>query len=126
MAVAVLLVINFTGRPRVAPPPPPPPPPVSVPDPGGRELPPAPPTTGTPPASVPATVKDPGDAEPATPASWLRFAGLPKDGKLLREWWLNIPGNFVVNLTSKPAFPDQPTGAELIDSAEGPTNWKDE
>jgi hypothetical protein len=46
-------------------------------------------------------------------------------GAMLYEWWTGISGTAVSDLTSNPAFPNQPTGRKLITSPEGPTNWAD-
>jgi hypothetical protein len=46
-------------------------------------------------------------------------------GALLYEWWTGISGTAVSDLTSNPAFPNQPTGRKLISSPEEPTNWAD-
>jgi hypothetical protein len=48
------------------------------------------------------------------------------EGVILREWWLGIPGNSVLSLTSHPRFPDQPSGSDLLPRFEAPTNWADE
>ena len=46
--------------------------------------------------------------------------------KIVRQWWSGITtGDAVVNLTSSPNYPYQPTGSELLDTFEGPTNWAD-
>jgi hypothetical protein len=46
-------------------------------------------------------------------------------GKVLREWWTNIPGWTVADLRNDPRFPDHPTGAAYLDAFEGPVNWGD-
>jgi hypothetical protein len=46
--------------------------------------------------------------------------------KIVRQWWSGITtGSAVVNLTSSPNYPYQPTGSELLDTFEGPTDWAD-
>jgi hypothetical protein len=44
-------------------------------------------------------------------------------GKALREWWMDVSGGTVANLTSNVNYPYNPTGRELPNSFEGPTNW---
>lgn len=46
-------------------------------------------------------------------------------GKLLREWWLDISGSSVSDLTSNVNYPDASTGSEYISRLEGPVNWTD-
>jgi fibronectin type 3 domain-containing protein len=46
-------------------------------------------------------------------------------GAILREWWTDIPGTAVSDLTSNVNYPDNSTGRELITKLEGPTNWAD-
>jgi len=46
-------------------------------------------------------------------------------GNILREWWLNITGSAVSNLTSNPNYPNNPTGSNQPTSFEAPTNWND-
>ncbi|MGH1486108.1 MAG: PA14 domain-containing protein [Cellvibrionaceae bacterium] len=40
-----------------------------------------------------------------------------------REWWSNISGNSIVNLTQSLNYPGNPSGDEQIDRFAGPTNW---
>jgi hypothetical protein len=47
-------------------------------------------------------------------------------GSIIREWWLGIAGGVVTNLTNNAAYPDYPTGRELITTFEGPTGWADQ
>lgn len=44
----------------------------------------------------------------------------------LREYWMNISGNSVSNLTSNPNYPDNPIGSDYLRSFETPTNWADD
>lgn len=44
---------------------------------------------------------------------------------LLREYWSGISGNYVSDLTSNPAYPDNPTSRNTITIFEGPTNTAD-
>jgi YVTN family beta-propeller protein len=46
-------------------------------------------------------------------------------GSILREWWLNIDGNSIANLTSNPAYPNSPAGRDTRTTFEAPTNWAD-
>ncbi len=46
-------------------------------------------------------------------------------GGILREWWLNIAGNLIANLTSSTAYPNTPTGRDTRTTFEAPTNWAD-
>ena len=45
---------------------------------------------------------------------------LTNTGSILREWWVNIQGNKVSDLISDDAFPNQPSGSELLPRLEGP------
>jgi hypothetical protein len=45
---------------------------------------------------------------------------LPSTGTILREYWSNIPGTNVSDLTSNPAYPSNPTGASFLTSFDGP------
>src|SRR6266478_8996056 len=44
---------------------------------------------------------------------------------LLREYWLNIPGALVSDLTSNTNFPDHPSGSNQLSTFEAPINWAD-
>ena len=46
-------------------------------------------------------------------------------GQILREWWSNVSGTAVTNLTSSAAFPYSPSGSNLLTSFEAPANWAD-
>lgn len=46
-------------------------------------------------------------------------------GQILREYWLNIPGGNVSDLTSAPGFPNSPDGAEFRNLFEAPANFGD-
>ena len=50
---------------------------------------------------------------------------LTRSGSILREYWTEVQGNAVSDLTSDPRFPSQPTGRELLPTFEGPINWAD-
>ncbi len=46
--------------------------------------------------------------------------------KIVRQWWSGITtGGAVVDLTGSPNYPYQPTGVEMLETFEGPTNWTD-
>jgi hypothetical protein len=45
---------------------------------------------------------------------------LPSTGTILREYWSNIAGTNVSDLTSNPAYPSNPTGADFLTSFDGP------
>jgi fibronectin type 3 domain-containing protein len=47
-------------------------------------------------------------------------------GAILREWWNDIPGDYVYNLTDNTNYPDNPSGRQLITKLQGPTNWADD
>lgn len=44
-------------------------------------------------------------------------------GKVVRQWWSDIAGTAVSDLTSDPRYPDYPEGTELLDLFEGPVDW---
>jgi hypothetical protein len=46
-------------------------------------------------------------------------------GTALREWWTDISGTSIANLTGSADYPDNPTGSEYVDIFEGPTGWMD-
>ena len=46
-------------------------------------------------------------------------------GQIYREWWTSISGSTVANLTSSTAYPNQPTGNNLLTSFEAPSDWAD-
>jgi hypothetical protein len=46
-------------------------------------------------------------------------------GTVLREYWNNITGTSIINLTSNSNYPNNPTGSEQLTSLEGPTNTGD-
>jgi hypothetical protein len=46
-------------------------------------------------------------------------------GKIIREWWLDITGTSVSDLTGNARYPDTPDGMELVDTFEGPVDWQD-
>lgn len=54
---------------------------------------------------------------------WMVVGAVRAD--ILREYWLNISGNAVSDLTSNPRFPDHPDGTNLLSQFEAPTDWAD-
>jgi len=46
-------------------------------------------------------------------------------GAILREWWSDITGTAVSDLTSDVNYPGNSAGRELITKLEGPTDWTD-
>jgi hypothetical protein len=48
-----------------------------------------------------------------------------KQGCLLREYWLNVSGARLTDLTSDARYPNNPSGTELITTFEGPRLWAD-
>jgi fibronectin type 3 domain-containing protein len=57
-------------------------------------------------------------ASPATPAIGT--------GAILRQWWLDIPGSEVANLTDSQNYPYNPSGRQLITKLEGPVDWNND
>jgi YVTN family beta-propeller protein len=58
----------------------------------------------------------------------LRWTIIPAQlgsGGILREWWLNIAGNLIANLTSNAAYPNTPAGRDTRTTFEAPLNWAD-
>ncbi len=47
-------------------------------------------------------------------------------GGLKREWWLNIPGATLADLTSSAAYPASPAGTDTLTSFETPADWADD
>ena len=48
-----------------------------------------------------------------------------RSGSLLREYWLNITGTAVSDLTNNANFPASPSGSSQISTFEAPQNWAD-
>ena len=46
-------------------------------------------------------------------------------GHILREWWIDITGAAITDLTNDPNYPDNPDGSELVGLFEGPTDVMD-
>jgi aryl-phospho-beta-D-glucosidase BglC (GH1 family) len=74
-----------------------------------------------------------GDENPAsitmnankTVAAHFIEEGSGGSGTILREYWTNIPGLTVTDLTSNANYPNNPSGSEQLTSLEGPTDWND-
>ena len=47
-------------------------------------------------------------------------------GKIVREWWFDISGSAVGNLTGSARYPDDPDGREFVLFMEGPVNWSEQ
>jgi hypothetical protein len=47
------------------------------------------------------------------------------DGFVLREWWENVPGTTINDLTSSANYPDNPNSRVFLNKLETPTNFKD-
>lgn len=52
-------------------------------------------------------------------------ARTPAKGIVYRDYWLNVPGSTVSDLTSLSTYPDQPSGYDQLDSLNGPQDWAD-
>jgi rhamnogalacturonan endolyase len=57
------------------------------------------------------------------PVPLMQYAG--SQGGLLRQWWTDIPGSTVGDLTSQSAYPGNPGGSSLLHRLQGPSNWAD-
>ncbi len=65
-------------------------------------------------------VNDPASADSVAVAE-LGF--IPASGSLLREYWLNISGVAVSDLTGNPNYPATSSGSSQLASFEAPTDW---
>ena len=45
--------------------------------------------------------------------------------KIVRQWWTNIGGTAITDLTNNANYPNNPTGTEMLDLFEGPVDWAD-
>jgi hypothetical protein len=50
----------------------------------------------------------------------------PGPGKVIREWWFNMSGSAVADLTGNDQYPDNPDGSEFVSYFQGPTNWAEQ
>src|SRR6516164_6516166 len=55
----------------------------------------------------------------------LLFSHVAGRATLLREYWLNIQGALVSDLTSNTNYPDNPSGSNYLATFEAPINWAD-
>jgi hypothetical protein len=67
-------------------------------------------------------VSDPGTAGGVQLAE-LEF--IQRQGSILREYWLNIPGSGVSDLTSNTNYPGNPSGSDSLSAFEAPQIWGD-
>ena len=44
-------------------------------------------------------------------------------GSITYDWWANISGNPISNLTNAPNYPDNPDGSSVLGNFKAPTNW---
>jgi hypothetical protein len=51
------------------------------------------------------------------------LAALPIPGKILREYWLNLPGDTTADLLYNPRYPNSPSGHDFPPNFESNTNW---
>jgi hypothetical protein len=64
------------------------------------------------------------DGTPIAPDSEISFQNyMAGTGTILREWWLNIPGTAVADLTGHIDYPDNPDGQDEVTSFEIPLEW---
>lgn len=57
--------------------------------------------------------------------SWVVSAATLGSGQIRREWWTNIEGATLVELTTSSSYPGTPDGADLLPNFETPENWGD-
>jgi hypothetical protein len=50
----------------------------------------------------------------------------PGPGKIIREWWFDVSGSSVSNLTSSDRYPSSPDGSEFVTYFRGPANWAEQ
>jgi len=63
---------------------------------------------------------------PLAPGAAIPFKHLQAgSGTILREWWLDIPGTAVSDLTGHVDYPDHPDGTDQVTSFEIPVEWED-
>jgi hypothetical protein len=65
------------------------------------------------------------DASRATAVQLTELQIIERQGWLLREYWLGIPGPAVSDLTNSPNYPNNPSGSDYIPTFETPQNWAD-
>ena len=47
-------------------------------------------------------------------------------GKIIREWWFDISGSNVSNLTGNERYPNSPDGSEFVSYFQGPEDWAEQ
>jgi len=50
----------------------------------------------------------------------------PGPGKIIREWWFDISGSAVTDLTGNERYPSNPDGMEFLTYFQGPTDWAEQ
>jgi hypothetical protein len=50
----------------------------------------------------------------------------PGPGKIIKEWWFDISGEAVSNLTNNARYPNDPDGWEFADLMQNPANWAEQ
>jgi hypothetical protein len=63
------------------------------------------------------------DASRATAVQLAELGIIERQGTILREYWLGIPGTAVSDLTGNINYPANPSGNSLLSSFEAPINW---
>jgi hypothetical protein len=62
--------------------------------------------------------------EYAVASSGYKLMAQPLTGRILREYWTNLPGEYYITfLTSDPDFPRNPSGRDYLDRLETPSHW---
>jgi hypothetical protein len=72
-----------------------------------------------------AVASDNHGAETTSEVVHIKVIGGGGSGRILREWWTNMPGDAVSDLTSHVNYPDNPAGRGVLASLEGPTDTND-
>ncbi len=72
-----------------------------------------------------AVVYDDYYAQTTSAVIHITVTGAGGSGRILREWWTDIEGDDVNDLTSDANYPDNPAGREVLESMEAPVNWAD-
>ncbi|MHC4331380.1 MAG: PA14 domain-containing protein [Planctomycetota bacterium] len=50
----------------------------------------------------------------------------PGPGKIIREWWFDISGSGVSDLTNNERYPNSPDGSEFVSYFRGPEDWAEQ
>ena len=75
--------------------------------------------------SLTAIASDNYGTETTSKAVHITVVGGNGSGRILREWWTDMPGDTVNDLTSDVNYPDNPAGRGVLASLEGPTDTND-